>query len=209
MRRLLTILFLLFGAGLTSLAAEPDDQAPFRKAFSLEIGTGTRSVFLQYPSFTAKQRQEFTEKGQQYREVGTIPICLSACYHIVPHLELVLSGSIAWYHYDLTQYPAFGTDPYGRTRYDYQAQGAPLGRVSAGSVENLYFQFRAPWLFDGEDAFYSSIGVGLATNFDKTIPTFGFTLLGIRVAGKHFYGFGEFTVSPLATLFFGGLGWRF
>ena len=210
MRKLLTILFLLFGARLTSLAADPDGQtAPFRKTFSLEIGSGILPLQTQFPTLEDK-RSAFYWNGQSAKYVCTPAFDLSATWLVTPRIEMVLSLEIAQRRYHVTQHPEFGTDPYGNPRYDFSQPGTDLGSKGTRPVETLYFQSRSLWLqLESSLYFYSGIGLGVSTNFKKILPVVGLTPLAIRITGDHFYFFAEATVSPLGTFGHGGLGWRF
>ena len=210
MRRLLTILFLLFGAGLTSLAADPDGQtAPFRKTFSLEIGSGILPLQTQFPTLEDK-RSAFYWNGQSAKYVCTPAFDLSAAWLVTPRIEMVLSLEIAQRRYQVTQHPEFGTDPYGNPRYDFSQPGTDLGIKGLEPVESLYCQGRFFWMApQSAFCFYSGIGIGVSTNFRSTIPVAGLTPLAFRIAGAQFYFFAEATVSPLGTFGHGGFGWRF
>ncbi|MBQ7640223.1 MAG: hypothetical protein IJS91_04440 [Bacteroidales bacterium] len=210
MRRLLTILVLLLGTGLTSLAAEPDGQAaPFRKRFSLEIGTGLAPLQTQLPGLENKA-EAFYNKGQSGNYVWTPAFDLSAVWLVTPRCEIVLSVEIAQRRYHVTQHPEFGTDPYGNPRYDFSQPGTDLGTRGTKPVETLYCQGRSLWLdLESSIYFYSGIGIGVSTNFKKILPVVGLTPLAIRITGDHIYFFAEATISPLGTFGHGGLGWRF
>ncbi len=210
MKRLLTIFFLLFGAGLTSLATEPDGLAPFRKTFSLEIGTGLAPLQTQIPGFENKA-ETFYSKGQTCNYVFWTPAFdLSAVWLVTPRCEMVLSVEIAQRRYHVTQHPEFGTDPYGTPRYDFSQPGTDLGTKGTKPVETLYCQGRSLWLdLESSIYFYSGIGLGVSTNFKEILPVIGLTPLAIRITGDHFYFFAEATISPLGTFGHGGLGWRF
>lgn len=209
MRKLLTILILMLIAGATSLAAEPDGQASFRKTFSLEIGTGLAPLQTQLPGLE-DEAETFYSKGQTCNYVWTPAFDLSAVWLVTPRCELVLSVEIAQRRYQVTQHPEFGTDPHGNPRYDFSQPGTDLGTKGLKPVESLYCQGRFFWM-DPQSAFcfYSGIGIGVSTNFRSTIPVAGLTPVAFRISGAHFYFFAEATISPLGTFGHGGFGWRF
>ncbi len=208
MRKLLTILILMLIAGATSLATEPDSQtAPFRKSFSLEIGTGITPQQTQLPGLG---ETEFYENGQSAKYIWTPAFDISAAWLVTHRIEMVLSVEIAQRRYQVTQHPEFGTDPHGNPRYDFSQPGTDLGTKGLKPVESLYCQGRFFWM-DPQSAFcfYSGIGIGVSTNFRSTIPVAGLTPVAFRISGAHFYFFAEATISPLGTFGHGGFGWRF
>ena len=201
MRRGLTILLILFSAGIAARA----------QAFSVEVGTGIPSLFTRFP--TLDKEGVFSEQGQKAKYRWTPTADVSVVWLAGPRWEFALSCGYSQRLYEVTQYPEFGIDPYGRTRYDYDQPGQPLGTKGLKPVETLFIQGRYVWnlVLEGIDSvIYSSFGAGIMTDLhDAVIPVMGITPIAFRISGTHFYFFAEATLSPLATLAHGGFGWRF
>ena len=203
MKKGLFILMFVFCTGISARA----------QSFSVEVGTGIPSLFTAF--FTFNGEDSFYGHGQQPEYKWTLTTDVSAVWRTTSRWEVVLSCGYSQRLYKVTQYPEFGTDPYGQPRYDFSKPGQPLGTKGLKPVETLCLQGRYIWLEeDGleEDenlSFYTAVCVGVMTDLNRTIPVAGLTPFAFRISGTHFYFFAEVTVSPLATIGHGGFGWRF
>lgn len=174
------------------------------KSFSLEAGTGIQPIRMWFA--VSSLEDSLVEKGQVAKETnsGCPTFSLSEVLRLSGHWELVLSESVSWKYYNLRQYDTFGIDPNGQPRYDL-SHSTDLGRKARPSFA-LYFQGRLIWSPKWKLTCYSALGLGASSTGG---PAIGITPVGMRYGGKHLYGFAELTVSPLATLGHGGIGWRF
>ena len=198
MKKGLFILMIAFCTGISARA----------QSFSLEVGSGLPSLYVWITNFD--ESGVFHANGQWAVYKWTPTLSISAVWQNADRWEVAISCSVAQRLYDVTQYPEFGTDPYGNPRYDFNQPGQPLGTKGLKPVETLYLQGRYFWLGSDEVfSLYSAFGAGAVTNFHSVLPAIGITPLAFRISGKHFYFFAEATVSPLATFGHGGFGWRF
>ncbi len=183
------------------------------KSFSLEAGTGLQPIHMVLAPTKQEQRM-LVQQGQMAHEDDSLcpNFSLSEVWRLSGHWEICLTEGISWKNYDLVQYPSFGIDPEGNTRYDAHAEYTSLGRRASWPVGTLYFQARLIWSPKWKVTCYSAAGVGLvvaAFSAGNIAPLPGITPVGLRFGGKHLYGFAEFTLSPIATLGHGGVGLKF
>ncbi|MBO4671526.1 MAG: hypothetical protein J5640_06785 [Bacteroidales bacterium] len=192
-----------------SVHAADNEPAPFKKTFSIEIGYGIQplhATFSPLPSeedAMAKNGQAFVNNSDSFY----LPVDISEVWRVSPHWELGLTESICWKFMDVVQYGTFGTDPNGNPRYDLDNR-TTIGRKAALPSAALSFQARVIWSPKWKVTAYSGLCVGF-TSMTGFIPVPGITPAGVRYGGKHIYFFAEATLSPIATIAHGGLGWRF
>ena len=199
-------------ACIPALASE-DDTLSFRKSFSLEISSGVQPLHMMgSPALT--EDLEMARKGMAFvnnSETFCVPFTLTEVWRVAPHWDLCISEGVCWKVIDVVQYDSFGVDPQGKPRYDLKKR-SPAGRKSPFPTFTLYCQARLIWSPKWKVTVYSAVGAGLFSTLDSVIgvcPVPGITPVGLRYGGKHLYFFAEATLSPLATLGHGGLGWRF
>ena len=183
------------------------------RSFSLEAGTGLQPLHMTFAPTKQEQRM-LAQSGQMAHEGDSMcpTLSLSEVWRLSGHWELCLTEGLSWKIYDLVQYPAFGTDPNGKTRYDANGVYTSLGKKASWPTGTLYAQARVIWSPKWKLTCYSAAGLGLVVaSFSpgdiSVLP--GITPVGLRFGGEHLYGFAEFTISPIATLVHGGIGWRF
>ncbi|MBO4447365.1 MAG: hypothetical protein J5764_04500 [Bacteroidales bacterium] len=182
------------------------------KSFSLEVGTGLQPLHMAF-AFTDAEKRILARDGQSgaERDYYCPTFSLSEVWRVSGHWEFCLTEGISWQPYDLIQYGTFGTDPNGNPRYDL-SNGTVIGLRNSNPFISVYGQARLIWSPKWKVTCYSAVGLGVvmvvAPNF-AAAPCPGITPLGLRVGGRHLYGFAEFTLSPIATFGHGGIGWRF
>ena len=191
----------LLGLSASALAQE-------KPTWSVEMGTGIRPLHM--ISVPGRDRYaQLADWGQGIELDG-------ACYPVLDigvvlrshrKTEHCLTVGASWCHHRLTQYPSFGTDPDGKPRYDLE-KGTPAGWTDSALSFAVTYQWRHIWNPDRPVNLYSGLGVGIVSaSWVFVLPSF--TPVGLRVGGRHLYGFAECTVGSLATVLHGGLGWRF
>ena len=207
MRRslLLAAVLLMGGAAAASAQEEP----VFPKTFSLEVSTGYQPLHMNYSPSTAR-KQELAELGQAARKKDAYypVINLTGVYRPWKRTEFTFTAGASWCFHPVTQYEVFGTDPYGKPRYDLQ-KGTPAGWKGSTPFFNVTLQWRHLWTPRHMVVLYSGAGAGIVFNAQHFFPAPSVTLIGLRAGGKHFYAFAECPIGPLATLIHGGLGWHF
>ena len=184
---------------------------PWQKSLSLEIGTGVPPMHvLMFPSYSDKQA--YAQKGQEISTQDAIypVLSLSGVWRFGEQSELVLTAGVARCCFDITQYGVFGTDPNGNPRYNLE-DPRPAGRGKTDLSPTLTFRYRHLWNPWSAVVVYYELGFGLgsfSTFLDAPVLP-ACTPIGFRFGDDHFYVYLENTYSPVATLFHGGLGWRF
>lgn len=193
---------------VVSWAQEP---SVYQKSWSLEVGTGIAPLYMTMvpgrstESALAQNGQMITNKR------GNAPmVTLSGVLRISRRSEFTATAQLNWRHYQLKEYPVFGTDPYGNPRYDLNQQGTPAGGATAFAPA-LTLRYRFLYTPDKAVTLYSGVGLGVVMNVsERAAAVFpDLTLLGLRAGGKHLYFFVELTAGNVATLAYGGLGWKF
>ena len=184
---------------------------PWRHA--LEIGGGPaplpQQMGLHFVFPTAAREAELAEMGRRARSAGAwFPaLNLAWVFRRNEKWEVAVSAGLSWSNYEVYQYATFGTDPAGKPRYDL-SEGDLIGRENGRFTGAISVTWRRTWLSRGIFDLYSGVGFGFGTT-TLYIPLPELTPVGIRLGGRHFYGFAEATVGPLATFGHGGIGWRF
>ena len=208
MRNLFLTAILLLVA--VNTAAGQDD-IPFKEEYSIEIGTGVAPLHTSLgPSWTyeealAKQGQTLTTSDAMYPTFDITGAVRSAKHH-----EFTLSVGVSWIHHKVFQHSRFGIDPNGNPRYNINDKTFS-GWADTPPVFSFTVQWRYLWNPEDKVSLYSGLGLGYVSNqFDSLfLPLPSVTPVALRIAGKHFYGFAELMVGPMATLAHGGLGWKF
>lgn len=196
---------------LFSVAASSQEKEPFPKSWSLEIGTGIYPFYMtNLLDPTRDLETELADQGQEIYNTSQAlvsSVSVAGVYRFGPHSELTATGQLHWRHYQVRQYPAFGTDPNGKNRYDLN-QKAEYVRDGNVWVPALTFRYR--YLYNPEHFVAVYTGFGLGVNYSSVfmvIPEI--TPVGLRFGRNHFYAFAEATIGNVATLAHGGLGWKF
>ena len=196
---------------LLSVAALSQEKEPFQKSWSVEVGTGIYPFYMTsfyVPSWDLET--ELADQGQEIYHTSQAlisSVSVAGVYRFGPHSEVTATGQLHWRHYHVRQYPAFGTDPNGKDRYDLN-QEAEYVRDGSVLVPALTFRYR--YLYNPKHLLTVYTGFGLGVNYSSVfmvIPEI--TPLGLRFGRNHFYAFAELTIGNVATLGHGGLGWKF
>ena len=203
-RSFIVTVFLL--SGLLAGAQE----LPYRKQFSLELGTGYQPLHMTM-SPSREMETALAEKGQRVDKSGAFypVISLSGVWRTRPHTEFALAAGISWCHHRLLQYEPFGIDPKGNPRYDGSAKGTPAGWKDSTPIPSLTLRYRHLWNPDRAVVAYSGAGAGFVLPYTGIPVLPELTPIGVRFAGEHFYFFLELTMGPVASLGHGGFGWHF
>lgn len=203
MRSRLTVLLAIFFMTFSASAQE----------WRLEIGMGYQPIHMvkwgNSPDYTSSSyRKAMEEKGQEMSGFFRPNIIASVVWQRSECWEWVLTGEVCWNHFRLTQYEQFGFDPEGKPRYNLN-KASDAGCVDSYPISSGTLQWRYHWNpWNAMVRVYSGFGVGLSAG-TKYIPTPSITPIGIRMSGRHIYGFLEVPVGPFAYLVDGGLGWTF
>lgn len=209
MRRLVIVLatFVTFSAAAQELPA-------YR--FSVEAGAGLEPLHSELVlDMSEASETELAEQGIRSGMGNYLPIAVGAAwvFHVGAKTEITLTGSVSWRHYDLYRHPVFGTDPYGKPRYDTSASERMEKGLNKYCVA-LSSSVRRLWFRRQHVRLYSGIGLGLV----GIIPEWEFIPVpiipelipfGIQAGGSHLYAFTEVTLGPHASLGRGGIGYRF
>ena len=209
MKRRFIIAAVLILTAASAFAADDDTSGvPFRKSFSLELGTGLQPLHMTL-SPTMKEEDALTEIGQEIKGEATInpTISLSEVWRFDPHWEFCLTEGICWKYMEVWQYDTFGIDPKGKPRYDLNKHTS-LGMKPFKPIGTLSAQIRFIWVPEWKVAVYSAVGAGFSTA-TEFIPLPQVTPIALRVGGEHFYFFEETTLGPIASFVHLGLGWKF
>ena len=210
MHRFLTVIAAL----LVSVSATAQEELPFQKTWSIELGTGIYPLYMNFVPSRALET-ELADKGQQiynksYALVSSVTV--AGVYRISRRSEINATAQLNWRSYQIRQYPVFGTDPNGKDRYDLNQKATYVGD---GVVFVPAFTIRGRYLYNPDDLLkaYSGVGLGIAFNLAAINSTFSvfpeITPIGLRFGRDHFYVFAEDTIGNVATLVHGGLGWKF
>ena len=201
---------IMLAASVTAYASVGNGSSePFRKSFSLELGTGIQPLHMTLAPSTS-EKKAFADQGIRLlsnSELSCPVISLTEVWRTRPHWELCLTEGISWKIMDSVQYDSFGTDPSGKPRYDIN-KSTPAGTRASLPVGSLTFQARFIWSPKWKVTVYSALGAGF-TSATEFIPMPLVTPVALRFGGKHFYVFAEATLGPVASFGHGGLGWKF
>lgn len=194
---------------LSAYASEPAkrEKKPFDKSFSLELGYGIQPLHMTFAPTSEEKRaladQGFSESGDSFCPA----LSLAAMWRTGYHWELGAIAGISWCHFQTIEYSTFGFDPNGKARYNLR-EHHDGGWKDSDPIMALCFQARFIWNPQWKVCAYSAAQIGL-TSASFIIPIPGITPVALRYGGKHFYGFLEATLSPIATFGHGGIGWKF
>ena len=215
---ILTAAVLLLALSLPAAAQEEATQ--FKKTYSIELGTGIQPFYMN--SWTAPSSQvkdEYAQKGQCPEGPYSYPVAsLTGVMRISRRSEHILTLGTTWCHHKVVQYPeSGGYDPKGNPRYKIE-NGTTIGYANTSFEYSITWQWRHLWTPDKLVVLYTGVGLGVYSEHVyamgghiplPVVPVPDVTPLGLRFGGKHFYGYAEATLGPVATLAHGGLGWRF
>ncbi|MBO4466985.1 MAG: hypothetical protein J5745_02620, partial [Bacteroidales bacterium] len=111
MKRILIVMACL----LLSVAASAQEQEPFQRSWSVEIGTGIYPFYMNFvPSRDLET--ELADDGQEFYNISDwliSSVTVAGVYRLSPHSELAATAQLNWRSYQIRQYPPFGTDPNG------------------------------------------------------------------------------------------------
>lgn len=210
-RKPFILLAILLGTGLFSHAQEKAGYP--QRNWSIEMGAG----FIPYHMTMIPTRAIKEELAQLGQEAGQImnpygpAFSVSGAYRVRRWTEFRFTVGASWRYYKLTQYSVFGTDPDGKPRYDLK-DGHYL-KTDNASVFSFTLQCFHIWNPGRTAELYSGGGLGFiagkGSSFTEPIPLPELTPIGVRVGGRHLYGFTELTIGPIASLVHGGIGCRF
>lgn len=211
-RFLVAVLFL--ATAVSAVAQEEPQEAPkFNKTYSIELGTGIQPVYMNtFNTPSSWVKEQYADKGQKAVGPYRYPvISLTGVIRVSRRSEHILTLGTTWCHHQILQYPwqTGGFDPEGKPRYNFSAEGTIVGSANNTQRYSITWQWRHLWTPDRLIVLYSGLGLGIVFSSNAHLPLPALTPLGLRIGGKHFYGFAEATVGPYATLAHGGLGWRF
>lgn len=211
MRFLSLAVAILLGTGLLARAQEVPEIS--QRTWSIEMGAG----FIPYHMTLVPTRAIKEELAQLGQEAGQImnpygpAFSVSGAYRVRRWTEFRFTVGASWRYYKLTQYSVFGTDPDGKPRYDLK-DGHYL-KTDNASVFSFTLQCFHIWNPGRTAELYSGGGLGFiagkGSSFTEPIPLPELTPIGVRVGGRHLYGFTELTIGPIASLVHGGIGCRF
>lgn len=212
MRFLSLAVAILLGTGLLTRAQEVPEIS--QRTWSIELGTGVIPFHISFIP-TRATKTELAQKGQAVGDV----ICpyfpafsLSGAYHLRKYTEFRFTVGASWRYYNLIQYSSFGTDPNGNPRYNLN-DGSPAGWTVSRPVFSFTIQCFHVWNPGRTAELYSGGGLGFIAGkgnpLTEPIPLPELTPIGVRVGGRHLYGFTELTIGPIASLVHGGVGCRF
>ena len=179
----------------------------------IEVGTGIAPIHMSWvgnvPPWNLEK--ELADKGQVINKSdGFYPnVFISGVCNYKEHWEFVLTGDVAWSHHALMQCEAYegGFDPAGKPRYNISKR-SKIGMKDSSPIVSGTLQCRYLWNPWSKVKLYSGAGIGVASG-EWVFPTPCVTPIGLRVGGRHIYGFAEITIGPYAYLAAGGLGYTF
>lgn len=209
MKRLLIAMACL----LLPVAAWSQEKEPFPASWSVEIGTGVYPFYMNFEPSRGLET-ELAQKGQEIYNISDAlisSVTLAGGYRFSRRSEVIATAQLNWRNYQIRQYPVFGKDPAGKDRYDV-IQKATYVDDGAAFVPAVTIRYR--FLYNPDDLLtvYSGFGIGAVVSFSDNV-SFGVipdvTILGLRLGRDHFYVFAEATIGNVATLGYGGLGWKF
>lgn len=200
MRKSLLCILLFLGLGSPAHSQDGD----FHRTLSVEIGSGILPPHQLFGGVTPD-----LEKGQSMEWEGLYRprFDLSFVWASSEHTEWVLKGGLSWWRHRMIQYATFGTDPNGNPRYDLENK-TRLGWTDSRVSPTLSFSWRPLWLRRDGFTLYSELGLGFILEKGPYCYP-GVTFVGARYNLRLFYFYAESTLSPVATLLHGGIGWRF
>ena len=202
MRRLFLSLFALMGLAATVHGQE------FRKTFSLEIGAGMGPAHMYLMNNpTWETEKALAALGQEARDGSYPALTVSGALRTWDRWETVATVGVSWGHFQITQYDTFGIDPEGKPRYDLK-KGSPAGSMDLDPLWTLTIQERVYWNPRWKVQPYTGWGLGIVFS-SEIFPLPSVTPVGVRLGGRHVYGFVETPISTYGLLFHGGLGWKF
>ena len=213
--RFLLAAALIFGAMTISFAARAQESESFQQSFSLELGVGAFPLHATFAGLTSEA--ESAKLGQRVSSSGMLSpaFSLSEVWRPYERWEFCLTEGVSWQYLNVRQYGVFGTDPNGNPRYDLTKATDTWVKASK-PVFSLTGQVRFIWSPQWRVTVYSAAEIGCASNlFSGTlyiplpIPLPGITPVAVRYGGKHFYGYVEATLGPIASFGHGGIGWKF
>ena len=202
MKRLLPALFALMGLAATAHGQE------FRKTFSLEVGAGmgpAHMYLLKNPSRDTEKALD--ELGQEAIDGRYPALTVSGALRTWDRWETVATVGVSWGRFSIVQYETFGIDPQGKPRYDLK-KGSPAGEKDLDPLWTLTIQERVFWNPRWKVQPYSAWGLGIVFS-SEVFPLPSVTPVGVRLGGRHFYGYIEAPLSTYGLLCHGGLGWTF
>lgn len=205
----------LFVAGLLLLgcviSVRAQDSSPgFRKTWSVEIGTGLRPLHMTLSPSRARERELMNQGYTADKKNAYYPvISLTGILRTARKTEFSFTAGVSWCHHSLILHEAFGTDPNGNPRYSMQ-DGTPAGHADSTPIFTITAQWRHIWTPDRQVHLYTGLGAGLLSSGGEILPLPAITPIGIRIGAQtHFHVFVECTMSPVASIVHGGLGWKF
>ena len=194
-----------------SAFAQEDDDPPFFRYVTLEIGTGMAPIHTLTEVIGTRWHIDLSENGQapEYDGAWCPSFSLSAAWHTSLRWEWVVSAGLSWVHHQMIQYDAFGIDPQGRNRYDLDSFHN-IGWRDSDFTAAVFFQVRRFWNPTQRVKLYSAAGLGHV--FDSSmengiVPSI--TPIAVRFGTGPLKFFIEHTYSPAATVVDIGLGWSF
>ena len=180
---------------------------------SVTISTGIPYFFaMMFPpgNPNSSTTWDAREKGIAFKSLFPTNLNVGYNYQFSKRWEVAAIITVCGYVYSSKQYPKTGEDERGKAVYDWNATPT----ASAVHYQHRAFipsaMLRYYWLARKSSfQMYSAAGLGI-TIFESSIPVCPtLTPLGMRFGGKHWYGQVELTVGTTATLFLGGVGYRF
>ena len=184
----------------------------FRKTFSLELGVAPGPLHMMFPGVSPDDHTEdvWADQGRRAdKSTGYYPaFSLSGAIRTWDRWETVVTAGVSWYRSRLIQYEPFGIDPQGKPRYDLTKETPVGGWVDSSPVASLTVQERVFWNPRWKVQMYSAFGLGLTTS-SNLVPIPSLMPVGIRLGGRHLYGYAETGFSPFASYLHGGLGFKF
>lgn len=174
------------------------------EGFSIQVGTGLGRTLT---TVLYEVESEYESKGQDLTIGNFSPtFTVSGVFEIQELTEIVLRAGISRYTRRIDQYGVFGTDPYGRPRYDIK--GVPVKSWKKNVVvPSTTVLLRLLWGGGSFFESYSEIGFGISfVDGVKFVPAV--TPFAFRAGGEHLYFFVENTYSPDALFLHIGLGWH-
>ncbi len=200
--RLLAAIFML---GLSAAAFGQGYTFPGR-SFSIESGSGLPPFHMGLIGVSWDVLRDLADKGQDVDlGKGFFPVInLSGVWRRSMRTEFVLTACLSWSHHRLIQYEPFGIDHKGQIRYDL-GKGSAIGWKDSTFIPSLTVHWRHLWNPGRLVELYSDFGAGL-TAF---VPVPSITPIAFRYRSEDAYFFVEVPLSPYATLFHAGFGWRF
>lgn len=198
--RLLVLLLLL---GSVSAFAQ-------KGTFSLELGTGILPLHMGFKGIDRAVNKELAQYGQALKASDSYNapvLSLSGVWWVGRKTELLLTAGLCWRINQVIQYPEFGVDPEGKPRYLVE-NGTEVGWKAHSFVPSVNFIYRHLWNPEDVVVVYSGAGLGFST-VTEWVPLPTLVPFALRAGGRHFYGFLELTLGPVATLAHGGLAVRF